>query len=169
MIRLDASILTLIAGTLTTALITGLFYAYSVSVNPGVKNLTDAEYLSAMQSINKAILNPLFFLSFMGTLVLLPVSSWLLYRTGASISAILLMIAAIVYIFGSFGVTIFCNVPLNEALDHFDIHSASGADITNAREKFELPWNQWHTVRTMASLISLILTVLACLNSQSKY
>ena len=53
------NIILTIAAT-TTALIAGLLYAYSCSVNIGLGRLADAEYISAMQSINKAIQNPLF-------------------------------------------------------------------------------------------------------------
>jgi len=53
--------ITLVITTTTTSLIAGLFYAYSCSVNPGLRRLADKEYLTAMQSINKAILNPVFF------------------------------------------------------------------------------------------------------------
>ena len=72
------NIILTIAAT-TTALIAGLLYAYSCSVNIGLGRLADAEYISAMQSINKAIQNPLFFISFMGTLLLLPLCTYLNY------------------------------------------------------------------------------------------
>ncbi|MBC8154239.1 MAG: DUF1772 domain-containing protein, partial [Bacteroidetes bacterium] len=65
--------------TVTTALIAGLLYAYSCSVNPGLNRLSDASYLAAMQSINREIQNPVFFLSFLGALVLLPLSTWMLH------------------------------------------------------------------------------------------
>jgi uncharacterized membrane protein len=48
-----------------TALIAGLFYAYTCSVNIGLGKLPDEGYIAAMQSINREILNLLFFVSFM--------------------------------------------------------------------------------------------------------
>jgi len=48
----------------TTALMAGLFYAFSCSVNLGLARLSNAEYISAMQSINRAIQNPIFFAAF---------------------------------------------------------------------------------------------------------
>lgn len=57
---------------LFSGLVAGLFYAYSCSVNPGLKALSDVEYLIAMQSINRAIQNPYFFCSFMGLLLCFP-------------------------------------------------------------------------------------------------
>lgn len=59
-----ANIILLIAATLT-GLSAGLLYAYSCSVNLGLGRLPDGEYLAAMQSINKEILNPLFLQAFL--------------------------------------------------------------------------------------------------------
>lgn len=70
------------------ALISGLFYSYSCSVNLGLGRLSDSEYLRAMQEINRAILNPWFFASFMGTFVAMPVSTWLSYKYGNTVSFI---------------------------------------------------------------------------------
>lgn len=148
---------------ITTALIAGLFYSYACSVNLGLGKLSDQHYLSAMQSINREILNPVFFASFMGTLVLLPISAWLQYRTGISLSAHLLLAAAVTYAIGVFGVTIFGNVPLNNALDKFDLHTASAVDMTARRTGFELPWNRLNTIRTIAAIVSLVLAVVACI------
>ena len=148
---------------MTTALIAGLFYGYSCSVNVGLGNLSDTEYLSAMQSINKAILNPLFFFSFMGTLFLLPISAFLQYKAGNSASFVLLLIASVVYATGAFGVTALGNVPLNEALNKFNLQSALVEPIRQQRAQFEASWNRLHTIRTVASVVSLILAIVACL------
>jgi uncharacterized membrane protein len=90
----------LIITATSTALIAGLFYAYSCSVNIGLGRLPDREYIAAMQNINSAILNPLFFLSFMGTLVLLPISAWINYEQSLSGRFLLLLIAAVLYAIG---------------------------------------------------------------------
>jgi uncharacterized membrane protein len=158
----------LIVTALTTALITGLLYAYSCSVNIGLGRLPDREYIAAMQSVNRAIQNPLFFISFMGTLFLLPLSTWLNYGQPLTIRLQLLLIASVVYIIGVFGVTMLGNVPLNNALDHFNLNSASAQDITTQRAKFEKPWALLHTIRTVASVICLILVLFSLISmSQS--
>lgn len=153
----------LLITALTTALIAGLFYSYSCSVNPGLGKLPDAGYLAAMQSINREILNPLFFMSFMGTLILLPVSTWMQYSNSAPTRFYLLLAATIVYALGTFGVTIMGNVPLNNALDGFQLQSASPEMLQQYRESFEKPWNRLHSIRTMANAIALILVLLACI------
>ena len=62
----------LAAATLTTGLMAGLYYAYAISVMLGLSMTDDRTFLSAMQQINVAILNPWFFVSFFGALVSLP-------------------------------------------------------------------------------------------------
>jgi uncharacterized membrane protein len=147
----------------TTALIAGLFYSYSCSVNPGLGKLPDAGYMAAMQSINREILNPVFFMSFMGTLILLPVSTWMQYSNPVPARFYLMLAATIVYAVGTFGVTIMGNVPLNNALDGFNLQSASPDMIHQQRELFEKPWNRLHSIRTIANAIALILVLLACI------
>lgn len=149
--------------TTLTALIAGLFYAYSCSVNIGLAKLPNDGYITAMQSINREIQNPIFFISFMGTLLLLPISTFFQYKAGAMDSFWLLLTATIIYCIGTFGVTIMGNVPLNEMLDKFNIQSASIEEISSIRNRFEIPWNRFHTIRTIAAVISLILVIIACI------
>jgi uncharacterized membrane protein len=157
-----SNIILIITATFT-ALIAGLFYAYTCSVNIGLGRLPDREYLAAMQNINSAILNPLFFLSFMGTLVLLPVSAWLNYEQSLSGRFLLLLIAAVLYAIGVFGVTMFGNVPLNNTLAGFDLKSATAADIAHQRLSFERPWLLLHNIRTIASVVCLVLVLIGCI------
>lgn len=155
--------ITLFVAALCTALMAGLFYSYSCSVNPGLAKLPDAQYLSAMQNINRAILNPVFFAAFFGALVLLPLSAYLSYASPAGVRFWLLVVAAGVYAVGLFGVTAFGNVPLNGMLDGFDIASATVEDIKAMRRQFEVPWNRWHLVRTIAVVLSVALVLAACI------
>jgi uncharacterized membrane protein len=152
----------LIATATAAGLTAGLFYAYSCSVNPGLRRLSDAAYLAAMQSINRAILNPAFFAIFIGTLLLLPTSAYLHYPQPSSPRFIFLLLASILYVTCVFGVTVFGSVPLNEALDRFALHSLSIQDISQERLKFEKPWNRLHAIRTLASVTALVLILIAC-------
>lgn len=154
----------LICAATTTALIAGLLYGYFCSVNPGLHRLSDVEYLTAMQSINRAIQNPIFFISFLGTPVLLSLSTWMHYNQPIPVRFWLLLTATVVYAIGVIGVTALGNIPLNEALNSFSISSASVKEIAAQRTHFETPWNTWHTIRTIAAIGSLILVIIACLN-----
>ncbi|WP_228428065.1 chryseobasin maturation helper ChrI [Chryseobacterium oncorhynchi] len=151
----------LIITAVLTALIAGLFYAYSCSVVLGLGKLSDAEYLKAMQNINREILNPVFFMSFMGTAILLPVSTFL-FR-GEQPAFIFLLIATFVYLIGVFGVTIVGNVPMNNLLDQFDISTSTTEAVKQMRENFENRWNFLNNIRTVFSVISILLVVCACI------
>ncbi|GAB3696608.1 DUF1772 domain-containing protein [Spirosoma flavus] len=159
---------TLFSAATTTALVAGLFYAYSCSVNPGLHQLPDAAYLSAMQSINRAILNPVFFFSFLGTPLLLPLTTWQQFSQPVTLRFWLLLAATFVYMIGVFGITMFCNVPLNNALDAFSMENASAAELGAQRSGFEMPWNRWHAIRTIASIVTLLLVLGACLSSKGE-
>lgn len=67
---------TLFTAIALTGLSAGLFYAWSVSVIPGTRKIPDPVYLETMQSINRAILNPAFFLIFFGSPLALGISTF---------------------------------------------------------------------------------------------
>lgn len=157
----------LIITAVLTALIAGLFYAYSCSVVLGLGKLNDSEYLKAMQNINREILNPVFFMSFMGTAVLLPVSTFLM--RGQQPAFIFLLLATLAYLIGVFGVTIVVNVPMNDTLDKFDISNSTMEAIKKMRENFENRWNFLNNIRTVFSVISITLVVCSCIWNKEGY
>lgn len=153
--------LVILVTALFLSLIAGLFYAYSCSVNPGLGRLQGHEYLKAMQSINRAILNPVFLVPFVLTLILLPLSAWLAYRGGNSLQFYLLLSAAAIYGGGVFGITVLGNVPLNEMLDKTDLTNMEIMRVEELRAKFETPWLRFHAIRTGASVTACLLVLLA--------
>lgn len=158
----------LFLSVLLSGMVAGLFYGYSCSVIPGLGNLSNREYLKAFQFINKAILNPYFFTSFMGTLIILPVTAWVNYSKVSDTSFYFLLAATIIYCVGVFGVTAFGNVPLNNSLTHFDINPASELAVSQKREAFEKLWNHYHSIRTIASVLTFSLTVISIIANKTK-
>ena len=154
------NIILVLAGTLT-ALVTGLYFGFSVSVNRGLQRLNDSEYIKAVQSINAVIQNPIFMVSFIGPVLLLPLAT-LLQKDTNSMQFALLLASSVLYIAGSFALTMVGNVPLNQRLAMFDVTNASGNEIAQAREGFEKPWNRLHTIRTIASIAATVLIFAAC-------
>jgi len=150
-----------LAAVLLTGLVAGLFYGYDCSVIKGLGNLPDKEYLGAFQSINRAILNPYFFLSFAGSLILLPVACWLSFRAGNTQAAYFLLAASLLYLTGVFLVTAAANVPLNDLLDRFNLLTGTPETISAFRKKFETGWNRWHQIRTFASVLTFLLSLLS--------
>ncbi len=154
----------LAGATLCNGLMAGLLFAYSCSVVPGFKTMSAIEYIRAMQAINKAIQNPLFFLVFVGCLILLPLCSYLSYSSPPSSKFWLVLAATVIYFAGVFATTALGNIPLNNALEKFNLAAASKEAINNQRLAFEARWNTFHYIRTTASVVSLVLMIVACIN-----
>ncbi len=95
----------------------------------------------------------------------MPISTYLNYGQPTTIRFWCLLIALLIYIIGVLGVTVLGNVPLNESLNVFTINSATSDEISIQRIKFEGPWNKWNMVRTIASIMALLLVLIACLNA----
>ena len=105
----DVKTLTLILAILLTGLSAGLFFAWQVSVIPGTRKVTDMVYTQTMQSINRAILNPSFFMVFFGSLLMLTISSIQHYHQGSVFW--LLLAATLAYLIGTVAITGMGNVP----------------------------------------------------------
>ena len=148
--------ISLIITLLFTGLMAGFFFSYTFSVNLGLQKLKDKEYLLAMQNINKEVLNPVFFSCFFGTLLFCIVST-LLSIDFSSPKFYVILLSALLYIFGVFVITGLQNVPLNNQLESFAIESANEEALQKMRTLFEAPWNYWNNVRTISSIISFLL------------
>ncbi len=148
-----------------TALVAGLFFAWTVSITQGLLRVSDSEYVSAMQATNRAIQNPVFFAVFFGAQILLLVCLFLFYGQGARFW--LLLGAFALYAIGVMGVTIFGNVPLNNQLDRFEMQTAKPAEISAARKNYETVWNNLNTIRTVSSTLAVTLVIIACLQSKN--
>jgi uncharacterized membrane protein len=54
---------------LLTGLMAGIFFTWSNAVKPGIGKLSDIEYLRALQSMNRVILNNAFKIIFLGAII----------------------------------------------------------------------------------------------------
>lgn len=81
--------------TLTgTGLMAGLLFGYATSVNPGLARVDDRNYLASMQSLNRAIVNPLFVVTFIGAGAATLLAAVLEIRSSNGARAVLLMCGA---------------------------------------------------------------------------
>jgi uncharacterized membrane protein len=134
----------------------GFFYAYSMSVMWALDAVDPKAAIATMQSINIVVRNAIFFPAFFGTPVVALVAAGLWWKLGAGQVALLLALAAIVYLAGTFLVTIVANVPMNEALAIATIPTDPETARTLWRN-YSGPWTLWNHVRTVASFASLLL------------
>ncbi len=139
-------------------LMAGVFFAFSVFVMSGLARIPVPQGIAAMQSINITVINPVFMLVFMGTAftcLILAVSSLVkLSQPGA----IFVVVASLLYLVGTFGVTAAFNVPLNDALAGVKPNSAEGAHLW---ANYLSTWTLWNHVRTLASLGAMASFILA--------
>jgi uncharacterized membrane protein len=152
----------LFGSVILTGLSAGLFYSWSVSVIPGTQNVVDSTYLETMQSINREILNPLFFLIFFGSLVFLGVTSVYEFYSN-QLTFWFVLSATITYLIGTLGVTVIGNVPLNNQLAALELKEMNVSHLAEFRKTYEIKWNQFHLIRTVFAVISFISIVLALL------
>ena len=73
----------------------GIFFTWTNAVTAGIGKLTDIEYLRALQSMNRVILNPAFYMVFIGPIVTVPLATVLNYHTEPSFIFKLLLVTSI--------------------------------------------------------------------------
>ena len=154
-------ILILASAILSTGLMAGIFFTWSNAVKPGLGKLSDIEYLRALQSMNRVILNNAFRIIFLGAIIavaLLPVFYFNLYPKNIFW---LFIFTLLIYWIGAFGVTVFGNIPLNEILDKTNLESITLEEIKTLRKSVELRWNNYNLIRTISSFMAFLLLVLS--------
>ncbi len=135
-------------------LIAGVFFAFSSFVMSALARLQPTQGIAAMQSINITVINPLFMVPFLGTAaacIFLLVNSLLKWHQPG---AVYLLLGSLLYLIGTFGVTVIFNVPLNEALATVDPGSADGVKLWSS---YLANWTLWNHVRTVAALAATAL------------
>ncbi|WP_028067598.1 anthrone oxygenase family protein [Solirubrobacter soli] len=136
--------LSLMAAALTMGLATGAFALYAHAIMPGLKKTDDRTFVTAFQSIDRAIINPWFMLTaFLGALAFTVAAlalnvgrdalPWVALALGLYVVAVIITFAV--------------NVPLNDA-----IKAAGDADPSATRAAFhETRWAAFNVVRTLLS------------------
>lgn len=141
-----------VTGLVLLALGGGTFWSFSTGVMPGLGRTGDEAFVTAMRSINRAVVNPLFLLPIFAPPVLLV---WAGLIDMDDPRGWLLVAAGIVFFFGAIVVTVGGNVPLNNALER------STSSPTASRAAFERRWNLLNGVRSAASVGAIDLAALA--------
>ncbi|WP_181787319.1 anthrone oxygenase family protein [Streptomyces phytophilus] len=149
----------LLASVLGTGLMAGLFAAFAYAVMPGLGRSSDRTLVDAMQGINKAIVNPVFMLPFMGSIPLLGLAVVLAWR-GQGREALPWLIAALVLYVVAFGVTVAGNIPLNDQLDRAGDPDRI-KDLAAVRADFEDKWVAWNVVRAVLHTVAFGLAAYA--------
>jgi uncharacterized membrane protein len=141
---------------LASALTADFFYAYSVSVMPGLAAAGDPiAALRAMQGINAVVRTPMFAFAFFGALAFPLLAAAVAAAARRRAAAALALAGALAYGLGAFAVTFAVNVPMNEALAAVQPVTAEQAGEVWSR--YAGPWITWNHIRTAASILSFAL------------
>ena len=148
---------------LLTGLMAGIFFTWSNAVKPGIGKLSDIEYLRALQSMNRVILNNAFKIIFLGAIIavaLVPVFYFNLYPKNIFW---LFVFTLVIYWIGVFGVTVSGNIPLNEILDKTNLESITSEEIKTLRKSIEVKWNNFNIIRCISSAITFLILIISFL------
>lgn len=143
----------LLAATMVTGLMAGIYGIYSNAFMPGLAKTDDKTFVGAFQAVDRAILNPVFLLlGFLGAAVFTVLAGLLSLKE----DALPWIAAAFVLYLITMIITIAVNVPMNDAL------KAAGdpntIDVTAARAAFnESKWRAYNLVRVLLSTLAFAL------------
>lgn len=139
-------------------LVAGVFFAFSTFVMPALARITPAQGISAMQSINIKVINPLFMGALFGTAAACVLLAVIALRSWSDPGALYLFAGSLLYLIGTVGVTIVFNVPLNNALAVVGPDTAEGAKLWH---RYVPDWTTWNHVRTGAALAAAAALIVA--------
>lgn len=140
-----------VAAIAGAAMVTGLLFAFSNFVMRALAELDSENGIYAMQQINEKIINPVFLIFFLGTPFLCFIIIIYSASTFGDPQSFLLLAGSIGYIAGPFGITVRCNVPLNNKLAK--VTPREGADVW---KDYQVRWQYWNHIRTYLGLISIV-------------
>ena len=148
-----AQTMSLLVATLLTGLSAGVFGLYAHTIMRGLGTTDDRTFVGAFQAIDRAIINPLFMLTFFGALVASVVAVATHLRSADRSILPWVVVATVLYL-AAVVMTMTINVPLNDAI------KAAGdpdriADLAAVRADFhESRWIGWNLVRTVAVTVA---------------
>lgn len=155
--------ITLLLATLLCSLVAGFVLAFAVVVMPGIKTLSDREFIRAFQVMDGIIQNnqPIFVLVWVGSIVALVASSVLGIGQLEGVERLLIILAVLVYLLVVQLPTFTINVPLNNKLQTLNVDDLDETAQKAARMDFEARWLLWNSIRTtFACLVSSLLIIL---------
>ena len=137
------------AAVLGSGLVAGVFFAFSTFIMRALGQLPANQGIAAMKAINVTVINPWFFLAFLGTGAVCLAVAFLAFGSAAGTHRAYLLAGCALYLFGCLLVTVAFNVPLNDQLASANPDSSGVAALW---ANYLSRWTFWNHVRTAASL-----------------
>ncbi len=143
-----------VAATVSSALLTGVLFAFSTSVMPALASRPPGEAMAAMQAMNRTILNPVFGLVFGGSTLLCAAVAVTAPFTDDQAGAGWRLAGGLLYVVGVTIETMTVNVPMNDRLDAGDPATAEGQAVW---ADFLVRWTRWNSVRSLLGAVAATL------------
>jgi len=151
-----AQLLTLLAATITTGLMAGVFGLYAHSIMPGLGETTDRTFVEAFQRIDTAIEQPRFMSVVGGALVFTGVAALLHLGDGARRVVPWVAAAFVLYVV-AMAITGVVHVPRNHELRALGDPDGL-TDLAAARARFdEARWIAWNLARAATTAMAFVL------------
>ncbi len=147
---------------LGSALVGGIFFAFSSFVMKALARVPTSEGIGAMQSINVVVINPSFMGAFIGTAVVSLGAGGLAWAGWGRPFAAFFLGGALFYLVGTFLVTVLGNVPLNDQLAAVSATDPAALDVW---QHYLSRWTTWNHVRTAAAMVAALLYTLGLLRN----
>ena len=141
-----------------SALIAGLFFAFSTFVMTALGRIGESSGIAAMNAINDVIVRSLFMPVFLGSTLgaaLLAVIA--LFRLSEP-GSLAMFLGGVTYVLGMFVCTMVANVPLNNELAAVEPASEAAKPVW---ARYLKNWTSWNHVRTLASTAACALFIAA--------
>ncbi|MEM8570783.1 MAG: anthrone oxygenase family protein [Pseudomonadota bacterium] len=146
---------------LAYAFVGGVFLAFSDFIMRSLAMTGGNAGVSTMQVINREVFRWVFMTLFLGmAAVSLVVAGYGAFGMSGP-AGTLIMLAGLIYLIGCFGVTVFFNVPMNEALAGMELSTETTRDYWF--QTYLPRWTFWNSVRTIACGISAALLLIGLL------
>ncbi|MCM2680722.1 DUF1772 domain-containing protein [Echinimonas agarilytica] len=141
-----------------TGLMAGTYFAFSIFIMKSLAELPPLEAAKAMNKINDVIVTtlflPIFFCStiWFSGLFIWSVINW------QNEQSMMLSIAAVIYVVGMLGVTVFGNVPLNNQLK---VGALDDSSLVEIWQFYVLRWTRFNHIRMISCIASCALLTMA--------
>ena len=147
-----------VAAAVSSAVLTGVLFAFSTSVMPALARRPPGEAMAAMQAMNGTILNPLFGLLLGGSTLLCLAVAVTAPFTDDVAGAGWRLAGGVLYVVGVTVETMTVNVPMNDRLDAADPTTPGGQAVW---AEFLPRWTRWNNVRSFLGVVAATLLVVS--------
>jgi uncharacterized membrane protein len=141
----------------------GVFFAFSALVMSGLARIPDAHGIEAMKSINITAVRPPLMIALFGSAALCVILAVRALLAGGDRRALLVLIAAGLYLAGAVVLTAVYNVPLNNQLAGLAPHAPGAAAQWHS---YLTRWTAANHIRAAASLSATALLIAALLSGR---